>query len=169
MPKEGQFGLGQAKPSVFTRLGAPRWLFTSRQGRDTLSTTRFFPHCLLALTFEKRWETGRKTGKNALNTGKLLPKYIVLEESMLPYTEMVPDGKSVSCRQELLLSRPTHQKDREWLLPAMQDPMQQFRQDQLEPQSRLLPFQNLAVRKQRHVVMGLMFFPRGGSAHVPHF
>jgi len=34
MPKEGHFGLGQAKPSVFTRLGAPRWLFTSRQGRD---------------------------------------------------------------------------------------------------------------------------------------
>jgi len=34
MPKEGHFGLGQAKPSVFTRLGAPRRLFTSRQGRD---------------------------------------------------------------------------------------------------------------------------------------
>src|SRR5437868_2229941 len=91
---------------------------------------------------------------------------MMLEESMLPSTEMVQDGKSVSCRQELLHSRPTHQKDREWLLPASEDPMQQFRQDQLEPQSRLLPFQNLAVRKQRHVVMGLMFFPRGGSAHV---
>ena len=140
------------------------WLLNSAS--LPLSHTKLLPHCLLALTFEKRWETGRKTGKNALKTGKLLPKYMMLEESMLPYTEMVQDGKSVSCRQELLHSRPTHQKDREWLLPAMQDPMQQFRQDQLEPQSRLLPFQNLAVRKQRHVVMGLMFFPRGGSAHV---
>src|SRR5437588_12979067 len=58
----------------------------------------------------------------------MLPKYMALEESMLPYTEMA--------------------------------------QDQLEPQPSSLPIQNLAVRKQRHVVMGLMFFPRGGSAHV---
>ena len=36
----------------------------------------------------------------------------------------------------------------------------------LEPQPSSLPIQNLTVRKQRHVVMGLMFFPRGGSAHV---
>src|SRR5438094_7076143 len=85
---------------------------------------------------------------------------------MLPYTEMVQDGNSVSCRQGLHHYRPKYQKDRELLLPAMEDPMRQFMQDQLEPQSSSLPFQNLAVRKQRHVVMGLMFFPRGGSAHV---
>jgi len=34
MPEERHFRLGQAKPSVFTRLGAPRRLFTSGQGRD---------------------------------------------------------------------------------------------------------------------------------------
>src|SRR2546422_534837 len=96
----------------------------------------------------------------------MLPKYMVLEESMLPYTEMAQDGNGVSCTQESLHSRHTHQKDRELLLPAMEDPTQQFRQDQLEPQPSPLPIQNLAVRKQRHVVMGLMFFPRGGSAHV---
>src|SRR6266566_444086 len=33
MPQYGHRGLGQASPSVFTRLGAPRRLFTSRQGR----------------------------------------------------------------------------------------------------------------------------------------
>src|SRR5437868_10268267 len=33
MPKDAHCWLGQAKPSVFTRLGAPRRLFTSRQGR----------------------------------------------------------------------------------------------------------------------------------------
>jgi len=32
MPEEGHFRLGQAKPSVFTRFGAPRRLFTSCQG-----------------------------------------------------------------------------------------------------------------------------------------
>src|SRR5256714_10607323 len=96
----------------------------------------------------------------------MLPKYMVLEESMLPYTEMAQDGNGVSCTQESLHSRHTHQKDRELLLPAMEDPTQQFMQDQLEPQPSSLPIQNLTVRKQRHVVMGLMFFPRGGSAHV---
>src|SRR5437588_4952306 len=58
----------------------------------------------------------------------MLPKYMALEESMLPYTEMA--------------------------------------QDQLEPQPSSLPIQNLAVRKQRHVVLGLLLFPRGGSAHL---
>src|SRR5712691_2951297 len=96
----------------------------------------------------------------------MLPKYMVLEESMLPYTEMAQDGNGASCTQESLHSRHTHQKDRELLLPAMEDPTQQFMQDQLEPQPSSLPIQNLAVRKQRYVVMGLMFFPRGGSAHV---
>src|SRR5215469_7659934 len=33
IPEYGHVGLGQAKPSVFTRFGAPRRLFTSRQGR----------------------------------------------------------------------------------------------------------------------------------------
>ncbi len=33
MPEYGHWRLGQAKPSVFTRFGAPRRLFTSRQGR----------------------------------------------------------------------------------------------------------------------------------------
>ncbi len=33
MPKYGHWWLGQAKPSVFTRFGAPRRLLTSRQGR----------------------------------------------------------------------------------------------------------------------------------------
>src|SRR5258707_12616216 len=33
MPKYRHWWLGQANPSVFTRLGAPRWLFTSGQGR----------------------------------------------------------------------------------------------------------------------------------------
>src|SRR2546421_7848210 len=33
MPKYRHSWLGQAKPSVFTRLGAPRRLLTSRQGR----------------------------------------------------------------------------------------------------------------------------------------
>jgi hypothetical protein len=33
MPKYGHWGFGQAKPSVLTRLGAPRRLLTSRQGR----------------------------------------------------------------------------------------------------------------------------------------
>src|SRR5690349_1584665 len=33
MPKYGHCWLGQAKPSVFTRLGAPRRLLSSRQGR----------------------------------------------------------------------------------------------------------------------------------------
>src|SRR5438067_858621 len=32
MPKDRSFWLGQAKPSVLTRLGAPRPLLTSRQG-----------------------------------------------------------------------------------------------------------------------------------------
>ncbi len=44
MPKDGHFWLGQANPSVFTRLGAPRRLLTSQQGRDIrrcrLSTRR---------------------------------------------------------------------------------------------------------------------------------
>src|SRR5437868_14924672 len=99
----------------------------------------------------------------------MLPKYMVLEESMLPYTEMAQDGNGVSCTQESLHSRHTHQKDRELLLPAMEDSTQQFIQDQLEPQPSSLPIQHLAVRKQRHVVMGLMFFRRSGSAHVPRF
>ncbi len=33
MPKYEHCWLGQAKPSVFTRFGAPRRLLTSRQGR----------------------------------------------------------------------------------------------------------------------------------------
>jgi hypothetical protein len=33
IPEYGRCWLGQAKPSVFTRLGALRRLFTSRQGR----------------------------------------------------------------------------------------------------------------------------------------
>ena len=33
IPEYGHVRLGQAKPSVFTRLGAPRRLLTSRQGR----------------------------------------------------------------------------------------------------------------------------------------
>jgi hypothetical protein len=33
LPKYGHCGFGQAKPSVFTRFGAPRRLLTSRQGR----------------------------------------------------------------------------------------------------------------------------------------
>ena len=33
MPEYGHWWLGQAKPSVFTRFGAPRRLLTSRQGR----------------------------------------------------------------------------------------------------------------------------------------
>jgi hypothetical protein len=33
MPKDRHCRLGQTKPSVFTRLGAPRRLFISRQGR----------------------------------------------------------------------------------------------------------------------------------------
>jgi hypothetical protein len=33
IPEYGHCWLGQAKPSVFTRLGAPRRLFISRQGR----------------------------------------------------------------------------------------------------------------------------------------
>src|SRR5258708_93485 len=33
MPNKGHFWLGQAKPAVLMRLGAPRRLFTSRQGR----------------------------------------------------------------------------------------------------------------------------------------
>jgi hypothetical protein len=33
MPEYGHWWLGQAKPSVFTRFGAPRRLFTSPQGR----------------------------------------------------------------------------------------------------------------------------------------
>jgi hypothetical protein len=33
MPKYGHWWVGQAKPSVFTRFGAPRRLLTSRQGR----------------------------------------------------------------------------------------------------------------------------------------
>src|SRR6266487_3541145 len=120
-----------------------------------LSCSFFIAIISIELSFSSEpLPTGRKTGKNTLNTGKLLPKYIMLEESMLPSTEMAPDGKSVSCTQEPLHSRQIHQKDHEWLLPAMEDPMQQFMQDQLEPQSRSLPFQNLAVRKQRHVVMG---------------
>ncbi len=33
MPKDGHWWVGQAKPSVFPRLGAPRRLLTSHQGR----------------------------------------------------------------------------------------------------------------------------------------
>jgi hypothetical protein len=36
MPEYGHRWLGQAKPSVFTRLGAPRRLLTSRQGRTDI-------------------------------------------------------------------------------------------------------------------------------------
>ena len=38
MPKYGHCCLGQAKPAVFTRLGAPRRLLTSRQGRTGAGT-----------------------------------------------------------------------------------------------------------------------------------
>src|SRR6266852_4516613 len=38
MPEYGHWWLGQAKPSVFTRFGAPRRLFPSRQGRAGASS-----------------------------------------------------------------------------------------------------------------------------------
>ena len=38
MPKYEHCWLGQANPAVFTRLGAPRRLFTSRQGRTGKGT-----------------------------------------------------------------------------------------------------------------------------------
>src|SRR5437588_7822366 len=39
IPEEGHFRFGQAKPWVFTRLGAPRRLFTSCQGRTGAGST----------------------------------------------------------------------------------------------------------------------------------
>src|SRR5437667_3263078 len=39
-------------------------------------------------------------------------------------------------------------------------------QDQQTPQVSLLPTENPTTQHQPHVIIGLMFFPRGGSAHV---
>jgi glycosyltransferase involved in cell wall biosynthesis len=85
---------------------------------------------------------------------------------MQPHTAMAQDGNGMSFTQELFHSDRPHQKGRELLLTEMEEPMQPFVQDQREPQPGSLPIHNPAARKQRYVVMGLMFFPRGGSAHV---
>src|SRR5207248_9052100 len=39
-------------------------------------------------------------------------------------------------------------------------------QDQQTPQVSSLPTENPAAPHRPHVIIGLMFFPRGGSAHV---
>jgi hypothetical protein len=52
MPKYGHCWFGQAKPSVSIRLGAPRRLFTSHQGRD----------------FRRRWPSTPR-GSGAETTG----------------------------------------------------------------------------------------------------
>jgi hypothetical protein len=68
IPKYEHCCFGQAKPSVFTRLGAPRRLFTSLQGRTGAEA---------GLTLEERRQMGQSSGVRGLskrcNWLRLLP------------------------------------------------------------------------------------------------
>ena len=65
LPKYGHCGFGQAKPSVSMRLGAPRRLFTSLQGRD------FRGHCP-----STRQRSGAETTGGAIVWGARLEKTV---------------------------------------------------------------------------------------------
>src|SRR5258708_12589905 len=67
-PKYGHWGLGQAKPWVFIRLGAPRRLLTSRQGRTGRGA---------GSTSDERVEERRQAGQSS-GVGGLSRRWILV-------------------------------------------------------------------------------------------
>ena len=62
IPKYRHWGLGQAKPSVFTRLGAPRRLLISHQGRTGADAGSTPDEAM-----EARRQAGQSSGERGLS------------------------------------------------------------------------------------------------------